>query len=213
MYALAFHPVAVRKAYVASVNGFLSLCAQLQAPDWDKPGLDTWNVRTLVGHTSRSLTTVRDYLAAGANKAITLQHAFDYYPAINFQFANADTAALAARARQVADSMGEDPNRWSHCLAREVLEELHNAPDEAPMATLVGVMRLIDYLPTRIFELVVHSGDIALAIGRSYQPDDQASLIAWSIAAAIIALSEEPMPGLLALTGRGPLPDGFSVVI
>jgi hypothetical protein len=78
---------------------------------------------------------------------------------------------------------------------------------------LVGVMRLIDYLPTLIFELVVHSADLAPATGRHYRPDAQASLIAWSLGTAVAALSPEPMPALLALTGRGPLPPGFSVVI
>ena len=212
MYALSFDPAAVRKAYAASVNGFLSLCAQLEAGDWDKPGLEAWNVRTLVGHASRSLTTVRDYLVAGANKPITLHHAFDYYPAINVQFANADTAALA-RARQAGESMGADPILFLDELAREVLAQVQARADEAPAATLVGVMRLIDYLPTRIFELVVHSADLALATGRHYRPDAQASLIAWSLGAAVAALSPEPMPALLALTGRGPLPPGFSVVI
>ena len=79
MYALSFSPTVVREAYSMSVKGFVALCASLQADDWARPGLESWSVRMLVGHTSRSLTTVRDYLAAGAGKPVTLMHAFDYY--------------------------------------------------------------------------------------------------------------------------------------
>ena len=128
------------------------------------------------------------------------------------QFAGADSSALAARARAASESMGPDPISWLRQLAREVVAQVRATPDNAPLATLVGTMRLIDYLPTRIFELVVHNADLALATGRSYQPDPQASLIAWTVAAAVAAMSPEPMTGLLALTGRGPLPEGFSVV-
>ena len=195
-----------------SVKGFVALCASLQADDWARPGLEGWSVRMLVGHTSRSLTTVRDYLAAGAGKPVTLMHAFDYYPAINAQFSSANASEFSARAQAAAESLGSDPVRWLETLARDVFAQVQNTPDDAPLETLVGGMRLIDYLPSRIFELVVHSADLALAIGRPYRPDTQASLIAWSVGAAVAALSPDPMPGLLALTGRAPLPQGYSIV-
>lgn len=212
MYAILFDPAAVRGAYEAAVNSFLDLCLTLDVGDWEKPALESWNVRPLVGHTSRALTTVRDYLGSGANKPIEVDHAFDYLPAVIKQFAGADSAALAARARLAAESMGPDPVPWLRRLAHEVLAQVRATPDHAPVATLIGTMRLIDYLPTRIFELVVHSADLALAAGLRYEPDPQACLIAWAIGAGAAALAPEPMAGLLALTGRGPLPEGFSVV-
>ncbi|MGC4119908.1 MAG: maleylpyruvate isomerase N-terminal domain-containing protein [Myxococcales bacterium] len=212
MNALRFDPVAVRAAYEASVGAFLDLCRSLAPADWEKPALEGWNVRLLVGHTSRSLTTVRDYLAAGAKEPVELQHAFDYLPAVLEQFAGADSAALAARARAAAEGMGPEPLPWLRQLAQEVLAQVRATPDGAPLTTLVGSMRLVDYLPTRVFELVVHSADLALATGQRYRPAPQACLIAWTVAAAAAAAAPEPMPALLALTGRGPLPEGFSVV-
>ena len=35
---------------------------QIQPGDWDKPGLGEWTVRDLVGHASRALSTVEQYL-------------------------------------------------------------------------------------------------------------------------------------------------------
>jgi uncharacterized protein (TIGR03083 family) len=212
MYPISFDPAAVRVAYAAAVKSFLALCAPLQPGDWERPGLEGWSVRLLVGHSARALTTVRDYLAAGANKPLELQHAFDYFPTVMKYFASADATALAARARAAADGMGEDPNRWLEELSRDVLAQVNSTPDEAPLATIVGGMRLIDYLPTRIFELVVHSADLARATGRQYQPDPPAGLIAWAVGAAVAAMSADPTAGLLALTGRGPLPEGYSLV-
>jgi len=45
-----------------------------QVPDdaWDGPGLGEWTVRDLVGHTSRSLVTVIDYLARPVDEEVVL---------------------------------------------------------------------------------------------------------------------------------------------
>jgi hypothetical protein len=49
-------------------------------------------------------------------------------------------------------------------IAARVLAQVQTASDEALVSTPVGGMRFIDYLPSRIFELAVHTLDIAAAL-------------------------------------------------
>ena len=44
--------------------------AGLVGDRWDAPGLGEWDVRALVGHTSRSLLTVEAYLGQPAQKHV-----------------------------------------------------------------------------------------------------------------------------------------------
>jgi hypothetical protein len=73
-------------------------------------------------------------------------------------------------------------------------------------------MRLLDYLPTRTFELVVHSGDLSYAAGLEASPPDDALASALRLAADLARVRGEGLVVLHALTGRRPLPDGFSLV-
>ena len=73
-------------------------------------------------------------------------------------------------------------------------------------------MLLSSYLPTRTFELAVHSLDIAAAIGIDLHLDSVVLADSIALAAEAAARSGQGVPVLLALTGRTPLPDGFSVV-
>ena len=73
-------------------------------------------------------------------------------------------------------------------------------------------MRLSTYLPTRTFELVVHGLDIARATGRPVTHPQEAVAEAVALAGAVAARSGRGGDVLLALTGRAPLPAGFSIV-
>ena len=73
------------------------------------------------------------------------------------------------------------------------------------------------YLPTRTFELTVHTLDLVAALGGSVEvPAGLAGPIAacLSLAAAVAGARPGPDAGqlLLALTGRRGLPAGFSVI-
>lgn len=81
------------------------------------------------------------------------------------------------------------------------------------MTTPVGTMTLSGYLPTRTFELVVHGHDLASTLGVSAPPqlaEPARSCLRLAMSLAV----EQGAAGdvLLALTGRGPLPPGFSVL-
>ena len=59
-----------RCAFKDAANWFAGTTA-LVGDRWDRPGLGDWDVRALVGHTSRSLLTVETYLA---RPAVTVEY-------------------------------------------------------------------------------------------------------------------------------------------
>jgi hypothetical protein len=74
-------------------------------------------------------------------------------------------------------------------------------------------MRLIDYLPTRVFELVVHTLDLAAALSLEVSVPESASSITLHLLADLAARQPgKAAPLLLAATGRGPLPGRYSVL-
>ena len=169
-------------------------------------------MRDLVGHASRSLTTVETYLATTAPDCATpVDSAVDYYRAVATVLAAPE--AIAERGRQAGVALGDDPPSHIAELVGRVTALVAATPDDAPVATAFGPMRLVDYLPTRTFELVVHTLDLATAVGGA-QPAGIAEPVRGCIvlAAEIAGFTDDPGALLLALTGRRSLPSGFSVV-
>ena len=58
--------------FAAAARSASDAIAQIPANAWDGPGLGEWTVRDLVGHTSRSLVTVIDYLARPVAEEVVL---------------------------------------------------------------------------------------------------------------------------------------------
>jgi hypothetical protein len=80
------------------------------------------------------------------------------------------------------------------------------------VTTVVGGMRLRDYLPTRTFELVVHTSDLAAAIGVRPEVPAPAARQALLVVADLAVAAGLAAPLLLAATGRPGLPTGFTVL-
>src|SRR5690349_8893172 len=68
-----------RRAFADGADWFVRTAA-LVGDRWDRPGLGEWDVRALVGHTSRSLLTVETYLGRPA-AAVDVATATDYFRA------------------------------------------------------------------------------------------------------------------------------------
>ncbi len=176
---------------------------------WDGPGLGDWTLRDLVGHTSRSLVTVIDYLARPVVEEV-VSSAAAYYVAI--AAGDFDAAAVTERGRQAGRDLGEDPvPRFSH-LVDEAVRVAEDADPDLVVHTIVGGMRVAAYLPTRTFELCVHGLDIAAATGTPLELPAAALEEACALAAVTAAQRSLGPTLLLAMTGRGVLPPGFSVV-
>ena len=50
-----------RRAFSDAAKWFVQMVSGVTG-GWDRPGLGEWDLRALVGHTSRSLLTVESYL-------------------------------------------------------------------------------------------------------------------------------------------------------
>lgn len=169
--------------------------------------MGTWTIRMLVGHLSRSFVTLIEYSSQIADKR-SVASAADYY-LVTAQAV--DPAAIHARAQHAADALGERPLEAVQSLRDRAMTVLASIGDPI-IPTIAGGMLLSDYVPTRTFELAVHSLDLARALGR---PDDLPPAVAGAALDLAVAIADrrgQTQSLLLALTGRVPLPPGFSVV-
>lgn len=194
------------ESFLDAAEAFADLVAELPA-DLTGPGLGEWDLRALVGHTSRSVLTVSTYLAEPAS-AVEVESPAAYYVAIgDLGIAPAD---VAERGRQAGAMLGEDPANAVRHLVETVSDDLVGAMDDPVISTVAGGMRLSDYLPTRTFELVVHGIDIAAAAGIEWTPPADPLAEAAELAARIAVLRGDGTRLLRLVTGREP--GGFSVV-
>ena len=192
----------------ADAAGWFVHTAALIGDGWDRPGLGEWDVRALVGPTSRALLTVETYLARPA-AAVDVASAPDYYRATR---AAASDPAVASRGRDAGTALGSDPAAAVAEIAARVLALVDTQDGTEVVATIAGGMRLGDYLPTRTFELAVHTADLASSLGVSLDVPATAAAQALHIIADLALTGGLAGPLLLAATGRPALPTGFSVL-
>lgn len=196
--------------FASAAHAFARLVQVLPADSFDGPGLGEWDLRALVGHTSRSLITVSTYLQAPASTA-DLAGPVEYYAAMRGFMTDAGAESIIERGRQAGRDLGSDPAAAVDALASRALDDIDEAGD--PLITVIGGfgIRLSHYLPTRIFELAVHSLDIARATGRSADLPKEVLEAAGVLATQIAVELGEGEAVLMALTGRAELPRTFSV--
>jgi uncharacterized protein (TIGR03083 family) len=196
-----------RRAFADAAHWFVGSAA-LVGDRWEEPGLGEWDVRALVGHTSRSLLTVEAYLARPAD-AVEIGSAVEYFRATS---AMAAGAAVAARGHEAGVALGADPAAAVAEIADRVLALVGSADGGERVTTIAGGMRLADYLPTRTFELAVHTADLATALGLPPDVPATAAAQALRLVADLAVAGGRAGPLLLAATGRPGLPPGFSVL-
>ena len=204
-----------RRTFRSAAVVFVDLVSRVPVDRWYAPGIGEWSLRELVGHTASSaLRQVPDVLAAPAGR-ISVDSAAGYWAFARSAPADLYAAAVAAStdiARQTAAMLGDDPAHVLRELAGRATQALAGVGDDDVVATPVGGMRVRDWLPTRTFELVVHGMDVAAAAGLpiEFAPDavGEATLQATRVATAL----GDGQAVLRALTGRGALPEKFSIV-
>ena len=196
-----------RRAFTDAAEWFVRT-VPLVGERWNRPGLGEWDVRALVGHTSRSFLTVETYLDRPAS-TVDVDSAVDYYRATRSIAAG---PAVAARGREAGAALGGDPAAAVAAIAERVLRLIDTQEGTELLTTLVGGMRLEDYLPTRTFELAVHTADLATAIGEPLDVPPTAATQALRIITELAVSDGVAGPLLLAATGRPGLPEGYSLL-
>jgi uncharacterized protein (TIGR03083 family) len=198
----------VRETFAEAVRTFAALVRRIPVDRWNGPGLGEWDLRALIGHTSRSLVTVETYLDQPVETE-EVPTAAAYYVAI----AGIDHAAVVGRGVEAGRALGENPAEFVDALSERVLIKVNSAGNPL-MHTAAGGMHLESYLSTRNFELVVHSLDIAAAVPNIEPPEfsDQLLSEVARVGATAAVLQGRGVELMLALTGRGSLSPGFSIV-
>jgi Mycothiol maleylpyruvate isomerase N-terminal domain len=195
------------RAFADAADWFARTCA-LVGDRWNLPALGEWDVRALVGHTSRSFVTVEAYLAQPA-AVVEVASAADYFRATR---AIAGGPAIATRGRDAGAALGDDPAAAVAEITDRVLRLIDERDGSELLTTVVGGMRLVEYLPTRTLELAVHTADLAVALGESPVVPPSAAAQALPIVADLAVADGSTGRLLLAATGRPGLPAGFSVL-
>lgn len=196
-----------RRGFAEAAQWFVTTAAHV-GDRWSAPGLGEWDVRALVGHTSRSLLTVEQYLAAPAERAEVTSTA-GYYVVTRAVAAGPD---VVRRGRDAGAALGPDPVAAVTEIAARVVPLLEPTDGTELVTTVAGGMRLADYLPTRTFELVIHTLDLAAALGLIAEPPALPATQALHLVADLAVTGHHAGTLLLAATGRLGLPPAFTVL-
>ncbi|MDF1605656.1 maleylpyruvate isomerase N-terminal domain-containing protein [Nocardioides sp. YIM 152315] len=201
-----------RATYAEATAAFLDLAARVPLARYAGPGLGNWDLRSLIGHTGRSLVTVASYLSTRAER-VDAEDAADYFAVVSRLAHGTTRDAIHRRGVEAGVLLGDDPMAALHTsrddaeLALDLLEG-----EDVVVETAGGGMRVSDYLPTRTFELTVHCLDIARATDLGFTPPTEALADTLALASASALRQGYGVDVVLALTGRQQLPEGASVV-
>jgi uncharacterized protein (TIGR03083 family) len=204
-------PESLRTSLHEAARAFVALVDLVPGTDWERPGLGVWTVRELVGHTCRALSTIETYLATPAEGGM-LPNLAAYFSAAAAMGAAA-SEAITERGREAGRALGPDPHATVAATADRVLSLVDSTPDDTVLGIRFGAMRLIDYIPTRVFELVVHSLDLQRALDLAWTVPPAPLAVSLRVATDVVVARGSGPDVLLALTGRRPLPEGFSLVV
>lgn len=196
------------EAFEQAATWFVATTAVAQGR-WQKDALGKWSVRDLVGHTSRALLTVETYLDKEAIR-VEVGSPVEYFRLV--VAAAGDPDAVAQRGRDAGLGLGEDPVSAVAAIAERVLLRVRSARQDTLVSTPVGGMHLAGYLPTRTFELTVHTCDLATALGQPADVPPAAAATSLTLLGGLAAEAGLAGSLLLAGTGRRSLPGGFTVL-
>jgi uncharacterized protein (TIGR03083 family) len=202
----------VLDAYAEAATAVTELVARIPDDAWDRPALGEWDLRSLVGHTSRSFVTVLTYLERPAAHE-DVPDAAGYYALLpSLTGEGFDQAAVAQRGRDAGAALGDDPAGAFRDLGERAVAAARAADPDALIESIAGGLRVASYVPTRTVELVVHGHDIATATGLTVAFSEQTTAdVAALLARTGVRLGHGPAI-ISALSGRAPLAPGFSVV-
>ena len=198
-----------RQGFREAAGCFVETVRLVPGDLWDAPALGVWSVRSLVGHASRALLIVEQF-AAVEPAAVDIADSADYY---RRAFTGEGTNdRIAERGRLTGEELGADPAGAVAALRDRVLAAVDALPDDHPLGTLIGGIRLIDYLPGRTTELVVHTLDLGRAVGVDVRPPRQALADALHLLAELAPESGHGAELALIATGRRSATGAFSVL-
>lgn len=191
-----------RLGFLDTADAVAELVSRVHPDQLDGPGLGVWDLRALIGHTSRAMSTVITYLKMPAT-TVTCADALGYYLWVA-DSPGADDK-IAERGFEAGKALSPNVSASFSGLARQIRGVLAQVPAGADpvVSTLAGGMLLSQYIPTRTFELIVHGYDIAAAADIEFAPHPEVVGNTVALAARIgVALGHGPAL-VPVLAGRG----------
>lgn len=191
----------VLRNFLDTTDAVTELVSRVPVEKMDEPAYGAWDLRSLIGHTSRAMSTVIRYLKMPATH-VTCDDVVGYY--VHIAQTPGEDDAIAQRGIQAGIDLGPDVSAGFASLARQVRGVLEAQPPgvDPVVSTLAGGMLLSHYLPTRTFELIVHGYDIAHAVDIDFTPHPDSVADTVLLAARVgIALGHGPRL-VPVLTGR-----------
>jgi uncharacterized protein (TIGR03083 family) len=199
------HPAAVRAAFDRAADTFLATLAEVRDEQWEQQGLGAFTVRQLVAHTLRAFTTIEMYVNAEPTVDRLMADGAEYYRTVLADPGIHESVLQRGRdaGARLADPLGE-----AEATAQRVRALVASTADDDPVNTFAGQIEFSEYLATRVVELAVHTVDLQRAVGRRASLHTDTS----DVVLAVLTSVADPLPVILALTGRAALPDGFNAL-
>lgn len=162
-----YDPVKTRAAVLAQAGHVGEAVRALTPEQLDLPaGLGDWTVAELVAHLATGLDSLHASTRAPEPPRAEV-------PLLDWPFGTSSRAASnAEQARELA--AGSEPAALYGEVAERFAALLPEIPDSRIVAARAGAMTLVDFLVTRILELVVHTDDLSRATGVEIPYDRQA---------------------------------------
>jgi uncharacterized protein (TIGR03083 family) len=182
--------------FVAGSEYFVDVVAAIPPARYSSRWSDEWQVLDLVAHGSRGNSLVTEYLDRPVPPASK-----EYFT----------PEAIAARARQAVEDLGEDPLAAVRAASAAAIASARAAAPDATVGAPIATMPLDDYLVSRCAELVLHGLDLARALSLDVAPSTAAVAGCVAFLGARAVQRGKGIDVALALSGRGDLPPGFSV--
>jgi uncharacterized protein (TIGR03083 family) len=198
-----------KEAFKEAVGFFVESVDRIGPSQWEDPALGVWNVRELVGHASRSITRAAEYAAQRAERVDIASAAVHYHVSLSREGTD---DAIAESGRAAGGELGDDPATAIRRFADESLPVVDGVAEDALISYPSGGIRFGEYLRTRVLELTVHTLDLNAATGVDIEPPREALSVTLHLLADLAVDSGHGGALALAATGRGLLPDRFSVL-
>ena len=200
---------AIREAYLESAEFFAGLVDGVDIDAWEEPALGQWTVRDLAGHTYRSISTVVGYSEKPAARVDVASPTAWILNVLE----HANPGRIAEMGRSAGLEIMDNPSMMVRGFLNMARERVESLDDGFILATPQGGMRLIDYLPLRTMELVIHGADLAQALKVEVAPPAAGMQAALQVLSGVAVAQGQGTMLARALTGRAALPDNFNLLI
>ena len=191
---------AVRAAFESSVDVFLAQVVDVAPEQWALPATDAWTVRQLTAHVVRGMAVMGDLLDSGAPPPDELLPDAASYFRSAFALEGIHEG-ITQRAVEAAAGAPDDLVGWAQQVGAGAIARAAATADDAVVVHFAGSLRFVDYLGTRVTELVLHTFELQEACGRP--PDAPAGAVA-VVDGVLLGLADraDPVALALALSGR-----------